>query len=227
MASLIKILDKTKFQDRIVFASPVGGGETSLTTGLQAFYKLDDTSDSSGNGNVLTDNGVSFATGKIGNCASSNGTYLSRAPWNIGTTFSISFWANVASLSNYEFLTIQFGGMCVYTKSDGALEFGDGASWNATTPSETIQPNTWHHCVLVSDGGYGTLYVDGVNKASDNSHSLDLNDTGDRPFGLPSEGQSGGNNVAKQLDAVGIWNRALSEAEVAALYNSGAGIEFP
>jgi hypothetical protein len=28
------------------------------------------------------------------------------------------------------------------------------------------------------------------------------------------------------IDAVGIWNRALSDAEVAELYNNGAGLEL-
>lgn len=196
-----------------------------LLNGLQAFYKLDDETDASGNVNALTNYGASFTSGKIGNCASLNGTHLSKTPWNIGQTFSISFWANVASLSNYEFLVTQYGGMCVYTKTDGALEFGDGASWNATTSSNIIQPNTWHHCVLVSNNGYGTLYVDNVNAASNNTNMLDLNDTNDRQFGLGTDGQSGGNNVAKLIDAVGVWNRILTEQEVSELYNSGSGLE--
>ena len=29
-----------------------------------------------------------------------------------------------------------------------------------------------------------------------------------------------------QIDAVGIWNRALSDAEVAELYNNGTGLEL-
>ena len=99
MASLIKILDKTKFQDKIVFASPAGGGGTSLTTGLQAFYKLDDLTDSSGNGNALTNNGdVSFSSGKIGNAAVfDNSNYfdidMSTLPQG-SQDRTISFWFN-------------------------------------------------------------------------------------------------------------------------------------
>lgn len=196
-----------------------------LRNGLQAFYKLDDTTDASGNGNDLTNNGATFSSGKIGNCAHTNGTYLSRSPWNIGQTFSISYWVNFASLNNYEYSIIQYQGMCIYTKSDGALEFGDAASWAAVTPGNIIQANTWHHCVLVSNNGYGTLYVDGVSQVSNNSNQLDLNNSGDRPFGIGTDGQSGGNSVAKQIDAVGIWNRALTESEIAELYNSGSGLE--
>ena len=32
--------------------------------------------------------------------------------------------------------------------------------------------------------------------------------------------------VEGQIDAVGIWNRALSDAEVAELYNNGTGLEL-
>jgi hypothetical protein len=33
-------------------------------------------------------------------------------------------------------------------------------------------------------------------------------------------------NLEGQIDAVGIWNRALSDAEVAELYNNGTGLEL-
>jgi hypothetical protein len=34
------------------------------------------------------------------------------------------------------------------------------------------------------------------------------------------------NAINGQIDAVGIWNRALSDAEVAELYNNGTGLEL-
>ena len=51
----------------------------ALTDNLQAFYKLSDLSDSSGNNRTLTNNGnVSFASGKLGNAAVFDGSnYLS------------------------------------------------------------------------------------------------------------------------------------------------------
>ena len=35
-----------------------------------------------------------------------------------------------------------------------------------------------------------------------------------------------GDNFSGQIDAVGIWNRALNATEIAALYNSGNGYEI-
>lgn len=200
----------------------------ALTDNLQAFYKLSDLSDSSGNNRTLTNNGgVSFASGKIGDAAVFNGSNcLSTASLNIGTSFTIGCWVNSTQLNDYDVLLMQFAGAGFYTMSDGSIQFGDISSWNATSSSGILTTNTWQHIVLVSNAGSGTLYVDGVAVASDSSNTLDLNDTGDRPFGINGDPISGPSPVAKQFDAVGIWNRALSQAEVAELYNNGTGIEL-
>jgi hypothetical protein len=39
-------------------------------------------------------------------------------------------------------------------------------------------------------------------------------------------GEISGDFLNGQIDAVGIWNRALSDAEVAELYNNGTGLEL-
>jgi hypothetical protein len=200
----------------------------ALTDNLQAFYKLSDTSDSSGNNRTLTNNGnVSFASGKIGNAAVFDGTNsLSLAPLNIGTSFTIGCWVNSTQLNDYDVILMQFAGAGFYTLSDGSIQFGDISSWNASSSSSVLTTNTWQHIVLVSNSGSGTLYVDGVVVASDSSNILDLNDTGDRPFGINGDPISGASPVARQIDAVGVWNRALSDAEVTELYNNGTGLEL-
>ena len=204
----------------------VSGVIVNPASGLQAFYKLSDLTDSSGNGKTLTTNGnVTFASGKIGNAAvfdGSNCLYVS--PFNIGTSFTMGCWVNFTQLSDYDVFLAQYVGAGFYSMSDGSIQFGDISTWNATSTSGVVTTNTWHHIILVSNAGSGTLYVDGVAVASNSSNVLDLNDTGDHPFGL--NGEVGGTGLAKQIDAVGIWNRALNEAEVAALYNSGAGLEL-
>ena len=64
----------------------------ALTDNLLAFYKLSDTSDSSGNNRTLTNNGnVSFASGKIGNAAVFDGQ---------------SYLTNSVDITNYSGLTI-------------------------------------------------------------------------------------------------------------------------
>lgn len=193
----------------------------TINTGLQAFYQLSDLTDSSGNGNTLTNNGnVSFASGKIGNAAVFDGTNkLQKQPFNIGQNFTVSFWANLNEIIDYGFLVTQYAGFTIYTRQDGSLEVGDCSTWNFATAPGVVETGVWKHYCLSVSNGVGTLYANNsVLANSQGNPPLDLTDEGDRPFQISGE-------TYGSIDAVGIWNRALSEAEVAALYNNGAGLE--
>ena len=152
---------------------------------------------------------------------------LEKSPFNLGQNFSVSLWVNLAEILDYSSLVLQYQGFCIYTRADGSIECGDAATWNFTTASGIAETGVWkHYCLSVTDG-VGSLYVNNVMEAnSAGSPPLDLTDAGDRPFGISGDGQSSGQAGVKQIDAVGIWNRALSEAEIAALYNSGTGLEL-
>jgi hypothetical protein len=211
---------------KTIFSNPPS---IDLLAGLQAFYKLSDLTDSSGNNLTLTNNGdVTFASGKIGDAAIFSGSNsLEKSPFNIGQTFSVSFWANLNSLVEYGWLTIQYGGFCIYTRLDGSLEVGDGMSWNFVTAAGVVETGVWKHYCLSVSNGVGSLYVNNNLEAnSAGSPPLDLSDTGDRPFGIGGESVSNNGYADGSIDAVGIWNRALNEAEVSALYNSGNGLEL-
>ena len=219
--SKVKLLGKT------IIAAPAEGGG-GITDGLQAFYKLSDLTDASGNGNTLTNNGdVTFSSGKIGNAADFDGVtpYLSKSGFDIGNSFTISTWFNTSSLSpSYIGIAIQQGNAAFYITPDGTISFGDFSSWNASSGPNIISSNNWHHVALVSDNGSGTLFVDGNIVATDQSNYLEMNSSGSD---FKINGDSGDSNYTLKVDAVGIWNRALNSTEVAALYNSGAGIELP
>jgi hypothetical protein len=198
----------------------------ALTDNLLAFYKLDNLTDSSGNGNTLTNNGdVTFSSGKIGNAAVFDGVapYLSKPHFDIGNSFAISTWFNSSSLSpSYIGITIQHGNAAFYITPDGGISFGDFSSWNASSGPNIISADNWHHVVLVSDNGSGTLFVDGNIVATDQSNSLEMNSSGGD---FKINGDAGDSNYTLKVDAVGIWSRALNSTEVAELYNSGNGLE--
>jgi len=48
--------------------------------------------------------------------------------------------------------------------------------------------------------------------------------TGDAAFNV---GDYGGGPMDGSLDEIGVWNRALSDEEVAQLYNGGNGLAYP
>ena len=85
---------------------------------------------------------------------------------------------------------------------------------------EILNDGNWHHILFKINNESWILYVDGILKdtqfrqTSTNGTILTI--------GTGPDGSTEGS-----IDAVGIWNRALSDSEVTALYNSGAGIELP
>jgi hypothetical protein len=83
----------------------------ALTDNLQAFYKLSDLSDSSGNNRTLTNNGnVTFASGKIGNAAVFDGSNQLQVvnPIAEGTEYSVAGWVNFSNFDSLQFI-LSFG----------------------------------------------------------------------------------------------------------------------
>jgi hypothetical protein len=204
----------------------------NLNSGLQAFYKLEDTSDSSGNGNALTVNGdVTFSSGKIGNGAVFDGaSSLQSIPLpSGGSEFSVNLWVKpinrndpsgdgIISINQYfDGLLFRYGGQF----NDPFYLFGTYSSIDTETE---LQQNVWSNVVITANGSLGKLYINGLLKATI-SYSGTLSEGSNLTLGYSSHAPSEALNG--QIDAVGIWNRALNSAEVAALYNSGAGLELP
>ena len=90
----------------------------------------------------------------------------------------------------------------------------------------TLTPNTWHHIVVVLPAGAsftGTLYIDGVAVATNGAmtlHAQDLGPTTDNWLGRSQYSGSMGSNpcLAGTLDDFRVYRRALSAAEIAALF---------
>jgi hypothetical protein len=202
-----------------------GGGGGGLSSGLQAFYRLSDTSDSSGNGNTLTNNGgVTFSSGKIGNAANLQGNQTLEAQIAsivTGSSGSYSCWINRNGIEEFPLCVVKAFGTSVYADSytGGRLAFYLPSTGNE--PSRSLASNVWVHAVLSHDSTIGEvkIYVDGQLFHTENTGDAFQ----DSSFVL---GAGDGQNGKGLVDAVGIWNRALTLGEVSSLYNSGAGIEL-
>ena len=215
-----------------------------LINGLQAFYKLSDTSDSSGNNRTLTNNGnVSFASGKIGNAAVFDGSN-----WLTSENISVSFENGITFSAWVKITNDQVSDNCFFATftSDGANGFyggiignNRGGSWNGQPFADMghglanfsldenntlrVQPNTWTFVTFVCDNTNWSAWVNGDKVTFSTPGNINAS-----PITYLHIG-SGLENVALlngELDAVGIWNRALSDAEVAELYNNGTGLEL-
>jgi hypothetical protein len=203
---------------------PAAAAVTFPASDLLAFWKLADTSDSSGNGNTLTnDNSVVFVAGKIGNAAEFDGTnFLSRS---MNVDFSgevtVSFWCKPADVPAYG---VMFNGGASGTFSinytgSNSIDINNAM---AAFLNVAAAPEQWHHVVATIGPTDTRVWLDGLLAAEDEnqgnmaSTSIFLGATQDGIEASPYTGL---------LDAVGIWERVLSDAEIAALWNSGSGLE--
>ncbi len=139
-------------------------------------------------------------------------------PWgcNENTT-----WGPVFSTYHYN------GTIYINVKDD------TGNIWYHSYPN-SFTDGSWHMFTITVDIGGVFLYVDGVNyPLTDDGggfggtasalFTLDSISTGSALYlGALNEGDVGRPRMAM----FGVWNRTLSEIEIAALYNGGSGLQY-
>jgi hypothetical protein len=213
----------------------------SLANGLVGYWKQDEATwsgtlseviDSSGNGNHGQAQGATGGkayptTGKFGNGGFFNGVddYVSipdNANLQFGTgNFSVSAW--IKSTNGGTVVAI---GKYAGSGDDYWLGFSNGkatfsnSGTAATETSASANNGSWHLLTGVKSNGTINIYVDGVlAKSAPDSNTAS-------PTGYLGIGKFGsGSNFfwPGQIDELRVYNRALSPAEVSALYNYAPG----
>lgn len=200
------------------------------------YYPLDATNgtvavDATGSGNTgLITNATWSAAGKINGCLSFNGVnsfvQISNRVWN---DFTISFWVkttqtgdgpqwyNGAGLvdGDVPFNNNDFGTALV----GGKFAFGVGNPDTTVLSAATINNGAWHHVAATRQLATGALnvYVDGAPSGGGTGNRNTLNAPTRLLFG---DSASGGPFFNGSLDEIKIFDRALTAAEVTALYSS-------
>ena len=199
--------------------------------------------DESGNGNNGTVNGATLTTGHDGTSNSAykfNGmtNYIkvkNNSSLNIqtGQSLSLSFWVkhDISSTNIDKYIISKYSGNI---NTSSAFACGTGWQGNAYTMqqvnaglsnhkelrgSKTINDGNWHHFVSIWENGVQTtIYIDNIKDITQTwvlSGSI-INDL-DFYFGC-------GANLAQfykgNIDEIGIWNRALAQEEITALFKS-------
>jgi hypothetical protein len=82
----------------------------------------------------------------------------------------------------------------------------------------------WHHIVGSYDGVKMRVYIDGVKSDSLEADITSISSNSSFIFGHDNSWASN-NYFEGKLDDIGIWNRALTESEVTALFNANICIE--
>jgi hypothetical protein len=139
---------------------------------------------------------------------------------------TVSFWANPNAYPEQgEVFLISNGGWQERFKS--SLPSSGKVVWTTNNTSGISDMDSgdggelaigeWTHVVLVHDGTNDKIYFNG-SKIAEKAVEGDLNSTDD-PFGIGYNAVDGGNGFDGSLDEVQIYNSALTDEEILALFN--------
>ena len=212
------------------------------TNGLVGWWPFSGNAiDSSGNGNNGTVNGAILTSDRFGNANKAylfNGTdnYISTVNINIQNTASFAFWIepylNAAGNNSFNYSAslidqnqdaIGNSGFAIYynNTSGNGLYAQIGYSGNNNTSIITninLTLNNWHHIVLTYTNGTGKFYKDGALIYTQTGLTTISPTSNVLLFGK-APWASNANLYNGKLDDIGIWNRALTQQEISALYN--------
>lgn len=207
----------------------------ALIDNIRAYYKLEDTSDSAG-ANTLTNSGtVSFATaGKIGNSAGTfNGVNqrLSRSDamgFTSTSTNTYNLWVKFNAAGGYLFDAHTNSGASkrhlLYNATDRINSYINASDASVSTGAGSITTGTWYMLTLTHNSGAYELFLNGVSKGT-----ATVGGTGGAGnlFSAGNAADSFGAPMNGLVDEFGVWDRVLTGTEITALYNSGAGLQYP
>jgi hypothetical protein len=212
------------------------------TNGLIAWYPFtSNVNDISGNGNNGTNNGATLTTDRGGNLNSAYyfdglSNYISSTPvglpiGNAARTISSWFTTTTSAIPTSQYPNIQtitmygnpMGGPVIFPQyilaPTGKAYFESGSSQNAILSNNAVNNGVWHN-IVTTYGGSGTpvrMYIDGVFENSTGAVTLG---TASSYFGIGNNPSVANIPFRGKIDDIGIWNRALNQAEITALYNA-------
>jgi hypothetical protein len=209
--------------------------------GLVAWYPFNgDAKDESGNGNSGTVYGATLTInrfGRINEAYGFNGTtnYINNgnnSAIKIQNSITISLWANLNAKppinSSYSLISKnENGGYGLFASNDSGKNVMKTFFWingkyqDSKISLTMINVNVWYHIVAAFDGNVNKMYLNGIKMDSLSANGLISNVEYPLLIGA-NPGPSGQSNYMNgKLDDIRIYNRALSEQEIQALYHEG------
>jgi hypothetical protein len=204
--------------------------QTRVPTGpLVGHWKLDEPNrsdaciDSSGNGNTGAPHGTNVVDGKMARARSFNGKgdYIDVPGINIPHAITVAVWIYSDNFLQHTFLIAKNPintQWALLIQGRGLLTWR-GAGDQTNVMCDVPTNGSWHHIVARQEGTAGSLYVDGILRASGavpaignvaGSINIGRFDSGDHWY------------FTGRMDEVRIYNRALSHAEIVELFTSGS-----
>jgi Concanavalin A-like lectin/glucanases superfamily len=226
-------------------------GTCDLTTGIYAYYKLDEASggavDASGNGRGLSQSGtIGSSTGKINGAriltGGFSGPYLglfgNSTDFQPGTNhIFVSAWVKSA-VTTYGYdagiagkFVLPHASWLLFRQSDGSgsrfefLVMQNGSTTGASVNGPMLTDTNWHFVVGGWNGTALKISVDGGPFAT-TAFAGPIFGDGTGVFQVGAEAAS--NTWNGLVDEVAIWigKNDITDEEIALLYNGGAGLPF-
>jgi hypothetical protein len=220
---------------------------TPAPAGLVGWWQAEgDAADGAGTNNGILQGGVTFVPGNVGQAWRLNGTsgYVSipaSASLNVGTggALTIEGWISPADLVAQSPLmewNDGSGGLGVHFWINQAAPLGggpgslfanlidtSGAVHTIASSGGLLTTNGFQHVALSYDqsSGTATLYYNGVAVASQPLGTFTPQTSYGLYFGKRPSGPAAGALYSGGLDELSLYNRALSDSEVQAIYQSG------
>ncbi|PYK29702.1 MAG: hypothetical protein DME57_09485, partial [Verrucomicrobia bacterium] len=192
-----------------------------------------DANDSQDSNNGTLQNGATFTTGEVGQAFSLDGTddYVEVSDSsNISFTgpFTIDAWIKTTDNTSEHGIVEKYdgGGQNGYffrlASGTGRLVFGicNGVTCESVAGATQVSISTFHHVAAIFDGSSLKVYLDG-NLDGSASTSIAPGD-GTNPLEIGARGGSPGNFFSGLVDEVELFNRALSDTEVASIFAAGS-----
>lgn len=223
-------LDITHAPDLVQMRARAG---TSWKTLLLSYHALSDTNDSHGTFHTVTNFAPStWSAGVNGNAfdvsGGNNGLQHGLTNFTLNaTSYTISAWFKASSISVDQTIVAWsgFGGVALrIVGSKPSFNHYDGA-WKTVNQTNTLSSGVWYHYVARYNhtNTTMTLFLDGVYKGQ-NTTANGCSVTTSPQFRIAQEG--GYYYANGSIDEVAVWQRALTDAEIVALYNGGAGLFY-
>lgn len=222
----------------------------TLTTNLGAYWKLDGNSNDSIASNNGTDTNITYSAGngKIVQGAGYNGSSSAIALTGDSITKPTGNWTIAGwfkdtgddSTQPYFFQSYSESGadyagiiIAMNTEHDIILNLyktttGTGSYIGGCSIAGTFNDSNWHYISAKWDGTTYSLKVDnGTASTLTSSTAVNYRATSYQRIGATNFAGTNTRWWTGAIDEVGIWSRALSDAEETELYNAGVGLAYP
>lgn len=243
------LIDETEFFDRALSQSEIAAIYNAGSAGkckptailasgnLAAWIPFDgDARDLSGNGN----NGVAFGSlgyqvGKVGQSLNFDGStgYIDAGDANSleATTNQITLeaWIKPTDTTAFRQIISKFGTSGNYAYQLGIAPNGvlradfsqNGTAYEELlSPSNAISANVWTHVAATFNAGATVLYINGVQAASGTLPITSIYSAGNTHLNIGRD-PVGQQYFAGAIDEPSVYTRALTTAEISAIYNAG------